>query len=101
MLSITYDFEIGKSGTKTEEGRFTDSQQRNYASPNDRGASIDFADIVAATGRLSINRKGTGTCPDDPVFSLCSVCGKDLALRASIHSSCQTRHRELTGICVP
>jgi hypothetical protein len=35
--------------------------------------------VVAATGRLSINRKGTGTCPDDPVF----------------------RHRELTVLCVP
>jgi hypothetical protein len=64
-------------------------------------ATSPFFTVVAATGRLSINRKGTGTCPDDPVFSLCSVCGKDLALRASIRSFCQTRHRELTGICVP
>ena len=24
--------------------------------------------VVAATGRLSINRKGAGTYPDDPVF---------------------------------
>jgi hypothetical protein len=37
------------------------------------------AHVVAATDRLSINRKGTGTCPDDPVF----------------------RHRELTGLCLP
>jgi hypothetical protein len=60
--------------------RFDASVNRHSATSSRRPENeIYLADIVAASGRLSINGKGTGTCPDDPVF----------------------RHRELTGLCLP